>query len=256
MAPSVITLDPSSDFNVPATLAQKSNATSRTLLLAPPSIAAHPEALNRILEAHDRSSTDIQMLDRLALGLASLPSDTYDLVLLLTDADGSRSESQKLMGRDMMGRIFQALKAGGNLKSQDGNFGGSSMGQEETEGILAGLVSNEGVGGGMKKPEDTGVQSVPLRFGKKSKASATGGPNDAVPINSNGKRKSVSQPTQPTGVGFVDFSDDLNTSFEVGDDDDLVDEDDLLTEEDKARTVIPRRSHEQLLMASAYNLST
>jgi anamorsin len=238
MAPSVVTLDPSSDFDFPAARPQKSTSASRTLLLAPPSISAHPEALNRVFESHDRSVTDIQMLDRLSHGLVSLPESTYDVVLVLTDADGTRSESQKLLGRNMMSRIVTALKAGGSLRSQDGSFGASSTGPEEMEGILAGLVPADGPDGGMMKPVATEAQSVPLRFGKKAKAApadAANATNDTVPVNLNGKRKSVSE---PSGVGFVDFSNDLD--LEVGDDDDLVDEDDLLTEEDKSRAVIPR----------------
>jgi len=241
MAPAV-TLDTASDFNFNPTINKMSSA-SRTLLLAPPSVAAHPELLDRMFEAHDRRSTDIQMLDRLALGLVSLPASTYDIILLLTDADGTRTESQKLLGRDIMDKLVQALKAGGKLRSQDEQFG-ATEGLEKTEAILAGLV-DAGSGDGMIKPEYMESQSVPLRFGKKANTSAAGTgvapANGSVPFpSSNGKRKSISEEAvKPNGVGFVDFSDDLE--IVTGEDDELIDEDDLLTEADMARPVVQRR---------------
>jgi hypothetical protein len=232
MAPS-FTLDESSDFNMPQT---------RTLLLSPPSLSAHPEALNKLASAHDRSTTDIQMLDRLALGLVSLPAATYDIILLLTDADGSRNESQQLVDRNIMGKLFEALKVGGKLRSQDGTLG-QIDGTEKTEAILAGLILDGSAG--LKKPDTAISQAVPLRFGKK-KAAASGvaTSNGTVPLN--GKRKSVAMeptaPVQPSGVGFVDFGDDLDAII-TGEDDDLIDEDDLITEDDLARPIIQRESH-------------
>ncbi|KAF2004998.1 hypothetical protein P154DRAFT_519040 [Amniculicola lignicola CBS 123094] len=221
----------------------------RTLLLAPPSISAHPEVLDRVYEIHHRSSADLQMLDRIAAGLVKLPQSTYDVVLLLTDADGTTRESHKLLGRDVMTKVVSALKAGGLLKSQDGVFGGQTS-AEKTEAILAGLV--EGVDG-MMKPEDVESVSIPLKFGRKKANGAANGVNGAtngnafmplngngtVLLNGNGKRQ-VPEPAKPSGVGFVDFSDDLDDPIITGEDDDLVDEDDLLTEEDMARPVIQR----------------
>lgn len=238
MAPSV-TLDLSSDFEPVAAHPTKPVAASRTLLVAPPSVAAHPETLNRIFESHDRNITDLQMLDRVAVGLVALPTSTYDVILLLTDADGTRAESQKLLGREVMSKLVDALRPGGRFRSQDGKFG--TDGAERTEAILAGLVNQDG--DGMVKPENTTEQAVPLRFGKK-KASAV--ENSAVPLPLNGKRKSVSQESpKPAGVGFVDFTDDFGEPVVTGedddDDDDLIDEDDLLTEQDKMRPVMPRK---------------
>ncbi|GME49527.1 Anamorsin [Neofusicoccum parvum] len=237
MAPSV-TLDLSSDFAPVAAHPTKTAAAAapRTLLVAPPSVAAHPELLNRLFESHDRTVTDLQMLDRLAVGLAALPASTYDVILLLTDADGTRVESQKLLGRDLMSKLVEALRPGGRFRSEDGRFG--TDGAEKTEAILAGLVNQDG--DGMVKPDNTVEQAVPLRFGKKKTAAAE---NGAVPLPLNGKRKSVSQePPKPAGVGFVDFSDDFGEPVVTGeddDDDDLIDEDDLLTEQDKMRPVMP-----------------
>lgn len=243
MSPS-FTIDESSDFDFSAPAKVAAKAGARTLLLAPPSVSAHPEALNRVVEAHDRSHTDIQMLDRLALGLVSLPAATYDIILLLTDADGTRTQSQSLVDRNIMTKLYEALKVGGRLRSQDGKLG-SVDGQEKTEAILAGLIIDSD---GLKKPDSGGSQIVQLRFGKKKPS-----PNGGAPVNNDGsvplnfKRKSNtfdSAPTEtakPSGVGFVDFSDDLDAII-TGEDDDLIDEDDLLTEEDLARPIIQRES--------------
>lgn len=232
----------------------------RTLLLAPPSIPAHPEVLEKVYEIHDRSSADLQMLDRIAAGLVQLPTSTYDVVLLLTDADGTSRETHKFLGRDVMTMVVRALKAGGILRSQDGAFG-SSDSSEKTEAILAGLV--DGVDG-MMKPEEVESVSIPLKFNRKKTNGTTNGTNGinvangttngngAVPLNSNGtvtlnlngKRKEPEPaPAKPFGVGFVDFSNDLDDFIATGEDDDLIDEDDLITEEDMARPIIQRMSH-------------
>ena len=208
-------------------------AMARTLLLAGPSIAAHPEVLDKVYEIHHRSSADLQMLDRLAAGLVQLPASTYDVVLLLTDADGTTRESHKLLGRDVMQKLVGALKAGGLLKSQDGVFG-STGGPEKTEAILAGLVDGPD---GMVKPEQVESVSIPLKLRKK--ANNTNG-DGAVPLNGNGKREQAPS-VQPLGVGFVDFSDDLDAEIITGEDDDLIDEDDLITEADMARPIIQRK---------------
>jgi hypothetical protein len=211
--------------------------TARTLIIAPPSVAAHPEKLNSIYEIHDRSSTDLQMLDRIAAGLANLPASTYDVVLLLTDAAGTSRESHALLVRDVMHKIVSALKTGGVFKSQDGTLQGS----EKTEAILAGLV--EGTEG-MTKPAQEEPVSIPLKFGRKK---ATNGASGTNGINLNGKRPSPEPaPAKPSGVGFVDFSDDLDDPIITGEDDDLIDEDEFITEEDMARPVVQRTYFLQL----------
>lgn len=213
----------------------------RTLLLAGPSIAAHPEVLDKVYEIHDRSSTDLQMLDRLAAGLVQLPASTYDVVLLLTDADGTTRESHKLLDRDVMNKVVNALKAGGLLKSQDGVFGATG-GAEKTEAILAGLIDGAD---GMMKPQEVESVSIPLKLRKKTNgANGTNGTTNgdgSVSLNLNGKREQAPS-VQPLGVGFVDFSDDLDAEIITGEDDDLIDEDDLITEEDMARPIVQRKS--------------
>ena len=181
MAPA-ITIDNTSDFEMPEAPAKPGQ---RTLLLAPPSVSAHPEALSRVAEAYDRNATDIQMLDRLAMGLVALPDATYDVVLLLTDVDGSRRDSSRLIDRGLMGRIVPAMKSGGTLRSQDGSFG-STPGAEQTEAILAGLV--KGDDDGMIKPDSAANQTVSLRLGKK-KANAAAVPANNIEAANTAKRK-------------------------------------------------------------------
>jgi hypothetical protein len=215
----------------------------RCLLIGTPSIAAHPERLDQVYEIHDRNSTDLQMLDRIAAGLVNLPASTYDVVLLLADADGTTRESHKLLARDVMNKVVSALKVGGVLKSQAGPF----QGAEKTEAILAGLTETAD---GMTKPEQEEPVSIPLKFGKKANgtngtngANHTVNPDGSVQLNLNRKRNQPqAEPVKPVGVGFVDFSDDLDDPIITGEDDDLIDEDDLITEADLARPVIQRAS--------------
>ena len=177
------------------------------------------------------------MLDRLRLGLVSLPDSTYDLVLLLSDVEGSRSESKLLLDRQVLIALVRALKPGGRLKSQDGSYA-ALEGEERTEAILAGLFSDEGAerGGGLVKPDTTTVQSIPLKLGKKVAA-------ENMVNKVNGKRKSIDEvgDSRPAGVGF---SDDLDQLFDEDglEDDELIDEDDLLTEADKTRSINPRKA--------------
>jgi hypothetical protein len=237
MAPSI---DFTSDFSpVPS----KATAyIARALLLAPPSISSHEDKLRNVLASHDRTVTDLQMLDRLSAGLVTLPDSTYDLILILADADGSRRESAQLLGRDVFGRIVQALRTGGRLQAQDGTFGQDHGSEERREAILAGLVIEGGV---MVKPDHSASDAVPLRLRRKENGAAVshaGPPVAVAAVPLNGKRKSVDiSQGQPAGVGFVDFSDDFGDPVITGedddDDDDLIDEDTLLTEEDLNRPI-------------------
>jgi len=179
------------------------------------------------------------MLDRLSLGLVSLPESTYDLILVLTDADGTRKESQNLLSRDVLALLVKTLKPAGRLRSQDGQLG-SNPGQERNEAILAGLVYEEGKD--FYKPDYGAQVSIPLGLGKKKGvAQAAGGLNgtnsDSVSLPLKGKRKSgnITNGAQ-AGVGFVDFSDDLGQP-EAEFDDELIDEDTLLDEEDLKRPI-------------------
>ncbi len=239
MAPSVM-LDNASDFsNAPQD--NGNFAHPRTLLLSPPSLSSHPEKLDKILAAHDRSATDIQMLDRLSLSLVSLPEAVYEIILILTDADESRTESRALLSKDLFSQIARAMKPGGKLCSQDGKFAIDDQ-EERKEAIFAGLVVQDN---DMVKPNYTSDESVPLRIGRirsqrpVAVTSALG--TGAVSLNLIGKRKNgPPQPSKPAGVGFIDFSDDFDAPEIDGSDDELIDEDTLLDEEDKKVDVIQR----------------
>jgi hypothetical protein len=243
MVPAVV-LDVMSDFTQQKPQ-QQSNSTLRTLLLSPPSISSHPEALSAVIAKYDRSITDLQMLDRLSLGLVTLPDATFDLVLILTDADGSGSESLKLLTRDIFAKITKTLKSGGRLQSQDGKFAVNAESNERREAILAGLVFDGE--NGMVKPDAGATQSVPLRFGRKKEVSGSAATSQYQPVEPllTQKRPIGSLETaRPTGVGFVHFSDDIGKPIidAEEDDDELIDEDTLLDADDLTRPIIQRES--------------
>jgi hypothetical protein len=258
MAPS-FTIDTTSDFEMPSsTTTPPSQPTQqRTLLLAPPSLSAHPEALNSLLAAHDRNATDIQMLDRLALGLVSLPASTYDSILLLTDIDGARSQN---LSRAVVERLAVSLKPEGRLSAQSGGL----QGVEITEGVLAGLVA-DAQGGGLVKPQAAAAQTVKLSFGRKNKdkANAAAVPANVVEAINTAKRKSVDISTNgpvkmtPAGVGFVELGDEFGMDYDEDEDMEIpsneeleraerIDPDSLLTEEDRMKPLNIRTSYQSL----------
>lgn len=243
MAPS-FTIDTTSDFEMPSSTSTQQQQ-QRTLLLAPPSLSAHPEALTNILAAHDRSATDIQMLDRLALGLVSLPAETYDVVVLLTDVDGARTNT---LDRGVVEKVVPSLKADGRLGAQSGALQGSEI----TEGVLAGLVADGN--GALLKPKQAAEQTVKLSFGRKNKkADAAAVPANAVEAINTAKRKSVDISTSgpvkatPAGVGFVELGDEFGMDYDEDEDEfeipsneelaraERIDPDSLLTEEDRMK---------------------
>lgn len=263
MAPAVV-IDNTPDFSMdfdPTPTKTTAASTPRTLLLAPPSVASHPESLSRVAEAYDRNATDIQMLDRLSLGLVSLPASTYDVVLVLSDVSQGQQPAERIaLTRDVMERITQSLKAGGRLKSQSG---AALEAAEQTEAILAGLVQG-GEGEGMVKPAEAASQTVKLSFGKKKKtADAAAVPANNIEAANTAKRKSADISTSlngnggipapavkaaPSGVGFVENTDDLDyeeDDFDFPTDEQLqnaerIDPDTLLTEEDRLKPLVIR----------------
>lgn len=239
MSPSLVTIDTSPDIDLggnPASapangLPSSTTGTTgrRTLLLAPPSVATQGD-LAAVIPSYDRAAADLHMLDRLSAGLVTLPAETYDLVLLLTDPDGTRhAEAAVLLSREVFAALVPAMRAGGRLETQDGRFGD----KEVREAVLAGLVQKDGA---FEKVEEEEVV-VPLRFGKKkstivySEYSGTGLPHGYIRPGAEPTSLNMGAPPvkpMPVGVGF-DFGDDLD------DDDDYIDEDELMTEEDLNR---------------------
>ncbi|CAK7209534.1 electron carrier [Sporothrix bragantina] len=188
-----------------------SKPSTRTLILAPPSIAAHEEKLHALFApgAYDRADSDLQMLDRLAAGFVPLTANTYDVVLVLTDADGAqRDEALGLLAtRQVFGALVPAMKNGARLQFQDG---ARLDGAGAREAILAGLVEKDGV---FEKVEEEEVV-VPLRLKKK----AAPKPIAVVPAATPAKRSAV----------VLDLG-------EYSDGEELVDEDSLLTAEERSR---------------------
>lgn len=203
MAPAIVTLDNTPDFD----MAPPPKPTTRTLLLAPPTLASDETLLKKALGPHDRTTSDLHMLDRLSAGLVSLPPSTYDLVLLLAGAD---AETAALLNRTVLGSVHDALRPGGRIEGDVL----SSVGEKEF--VLAGLVAG---GNGFSRP-DYGDAAVPLKLRRKKKT----------------EEKKVEETKVQAGVGFVSL-DDLD-----GDDDELIDESTLLTEEDLKRPLNIRMS--------------
>jgi hypothetical protein len=206
------------------TPAKPMSNTKRTLLLAPPSIATQEDKLRGLFTTFDRSTTDLQMLDRLSAGFVSLPASTYDLVLILTDTDGTRrSEALKLLTRDVYTTLVPAMKPGAKLQTQDSALNAS----DAMEAVLAGLVQSDN---GFEKPNFEPSAAVPLKFGlKKKNKTQTPAPAPA----------SAPAPTGisnlPTGFGF----DGPGMDHDRDSEDELINEDTLLTEEDLTRPTMP-----------------
>ncbi|KAI1179717.1 DUF689-domain-containing protein [Nemania sp. FL0916] len=200
----------------------------RTLLLAPPSIASHEEALRGVYTTFDRATSDLTMLDRLSSGLVALPPATYDLVVVLTDAAGARQheEASQILTRRVYDDIAASMKSGAVLRVQNGPA------LPEAEAILAGLVS-KGDGTFEKAAEEAPVL---LRLGGKKKNGAVNGNGNGVTNGINGKSNGngISVGSVPVAKDKPVISllpgDDLD-GFE-DDDDELIDEETLLTEED------------------------
>ncbi|KAL4905520.1 Fe-S cluster assembly protein dre2 [Aspergillus multicolor] len=212
MAPSFVSIDTTPDFDISPAPLKSADSGKRTLLLAPPSIATQEDKLRTLFTTYDRNTTDLQMLDRVSAGFVSLPATTYDLVLILTDSDGTRrSEALQLLKREVYAAVIPAMKGGARLQTEDNFFGEA----EEREAVLAGLVKKDN---GFEKMNVGNGAAVPLRLGRKKKTPAASAPAPAPAV----------QP--PPIISPDDY--DLN-------DDELIDEDTLLSADDLKRPIVP-----------------
>lgn len=217
MAPSVVSIDTTPDFDMTPAPSKSVNTGKRTLLLAPPSIATQEDKLRALFTTYDRNTTDLQMLDRVSAGFVSLPSNTYDLVLVLTDTDGTRrSEALQLLKREVYAAVIPSMKGGAKLQTQDNFFGEA----EEREAVLAGLVRSQS---GFEKLDVSTGAAVPLKLGRKKKTAAPAPAPAPAPV------------VQPPPI-ISSEDNDLND-----DDDELIDEDTLLSADDLKRPIVQRK---------------
>ncbi|KAL4785008.1 Fe-S cluster assembly protein dre2 [Aspergillus varians] len=211
MAPSFVSIDTTPDFDMTPAPSKPVDTGKRTLLLAPPSIATQEDKLRGLFTTYNRNTTDLQMLDRVSAGFVSLPPSTYDLVLVLTDCDGTRrSEALQLLKREVYAAVIPAMKGGAKLQTEDNFFGEA----EEREAVLAGLAKSAS---GFEKLDMGNAAAVPLRLGRKKKAAPAPAPARAPVV-------------QPPPIISPD-NNDL-------DDDELIDEDTLLSADDLNREII------------------
>lgn len=218
MSPSLTSDSPAA----PPSSTISSNA-GRTLLLSPPSLSSHPEILSSALSSYPKESTDLQMLDRIAAGVASLQPATYSRAVILSSSGQSDDvtaqngvtktlDAGEALDRKALAAIVAALMPGGMLVHAGGSLAWTAS--DKTECILAGLSSNPD--GTMSKPTEEVTVAIPLRRNGKTAAPA--------PAPTPAKR------SLPAGVG-------LSTEDEDDSDDELIDEDTLLTASDLSRPV-------------------
>ena len=202
--------DMTDDFN-PTPAPTKSQAQERTLLLCPPSVASDPHLLESHLSALDRTTTDVQMLDRLSMGLVSLPTATYTTVRLLPGSTTPLTPA-------LLAQINTTMKPGARWTSPEN--------AEWTKDKLAFLIAGFMVDGDVVSKPDFGPQkTVALKPRAKTTAAATA-PKVVVP------KKVPRQEVQ------FDMGDDLDDD----DDDELIDEDELMADETLATAAQMRKS--------------
>jgi hypothetical protein len=131
----------------------------RTLLLASPSVATREDKIKHLFTKHGRSSTDLQMVDRMNDGLVTLPTAIYDLVVTVKD----QPDAPHLLTRHVFATLVPAMRVGCKLQTDDG----MPLHDSETrEAILSGLVKAED--GWFEK---TATQDLaPLKLGMKKDA--------------------------------------------------------------------------------------
>jgi hypothetical protein len=179
-------------------------------VLCPPSVSSKPELLQNSLSSLDRSVTDVQMLDRLAMGLVVLPSGVYSSVLILSDTTPSQE-----LEKHVLENIFKSMLPKATVRSQQRDFG-----KKDTLGVLmAGfMIEKEGPGEDivLVKPDFQRAAAVPLRLRKKECGS------DSNPIPAEVVTAAEGSGSILNGVGFVEID------FDDLEDEELVDEETLL----------------------------
>jgi len=220
MAPPSSVDTSTSDLNPTAATAPPTKANS-TLILCPPSVSSRPAVLeNALATVADRAAVDVQMLDRLAMNLVTLPEGIYSTVLLLSDP----AAAQEKLDRPLFQKVLKAMAPGARWKSHGANK--ENWAKETISFLTAGfLVEDSSEGVVAVKPDFGGQKSVSLNLKKRTAGAAV---TVAKPVAKLVVATAV--PVPSNGVGFVDFSDDL-------DDDDLIDEDELMADEDLATPV-------------------
>ncbi|CUS08498.1 unnamed protein product [Tuber aestivum] len=221
MTPHSILPDTAPDFEPATTI----NTNSQALVLCPPAVSSHPDLLEKSLSIFDKSSTDVQMLDRLSLKVVTLPTSTYSSVLIL--ADPSSNTASLELEPYVLQCIFNSMLPKATLRSQEETFARVNT----LQFLVAGFMVEKDVNGSvvLVKPEFTGNASVPLKSRRKQRV------DDSSELNS-AMLESVPTATEAPvirGVGFVLNDDDLE------DDDDLIDEDTLLETGDLGTLIQP-----------------
>lgn len=220
----------------------------RTLLLSPPSLSSQPGKLNEAILSYDRNATDLQMLDRLALGLASLPDSMYSNIVILAGGDETFSESLKLINRQTFTQIIKSLRRGGYVYSQDAGCGLAGGAFDHNEAILAGLIHVDN--GKYMKPDTEVMQAVPLRVGRKHNPLA-----GASSLGESAARhqfpprvfehRSLGGDDTVSAVGSRKFQEDIVSAAAMDNnevsDDELINEDNLLDDSELSAPIIQRK---------------
>ncbi|KAI5304725.1 electron carrier [Ascosphaera pollenicola] len=198
--------------------------------------------------SYDLSLTDLQMIDRLRAGIASLKSAAYDEIVLLPSPGDSLHELTQLLDASLLLAIAKALVPGGVLATQD-HLGGLNRLLDpslQVEALLAGLLVDEA--GNLYLPDYAAQSAVPLRFKK----------SDDIIEKDSSKTTTITTATTTTtdhglaasnnsavnGVVMIDPSVDFGDDDDDNDDDDdeLIDEDELLDgEADDVDQIVQQR---------------
>jgi hypothetical protein len=176
------------------------------LLLAPPSIATQEDKLRDLFSTFDRSTTDLQMLDRAFMAGTRV---VYTFRVRSCSASERRVPSVSVRMRTA---------------------------SDAMEAVLAGLVQSDN---GFEKPNFEPSAAVPLKFGlkKKNKLGTAVGVGLFFFFRPNFKGTAA----EGSKFGFSKpLSDCTVTNHDRDEDDELINEDTLLSEEDLTRPIMPR----------------